>query len=101
MGTPASRAVSRIRATKNKSLTIARTGAEVPPPLPPPRSSRGSGGLLTDAAPVLVPLGAVGEGGVIAHAVEVHHPAQVIGPVLGGPRDEVLRDEAHHLPLPT
>src|SRR5437899_9299369 len=83
-----------MRATKNRSLTTARTGASPSPAKP------GSVVLFTDAEPVLVPLGDVGERGEIAHAVEVHGPVQVIGLVLGDPREEVLRDEVHHLPLP-
>src|SRR6058998_2106224 len=91
MGTPASRPVSRIRATKKRSLTTARTGASTP--------SRASVGLFTVAEPVLVPLGDVGERGEIAHAVEVDDPVQVVGLVLADPREEVLRDEVHRLPL--
>src|SRR5206468_7152374 len=65
-----------MRATKKRSLTTARTGASPSPARP------GSVVLFTDAEPVLVPLGDVGERGEIAHAVEVDLPVQVIGLVL-------------------
>src|SRR5262245_56703937 len=91
--TPASRPVSRMRATKNRSLTTARTGA-CPSPAKP-----GSVVLFTDAEPVLVPLGDVGERGEIAHAVEINLAVEVIGLVLAHAREEVLRDDVDLLAL--
>src|SRR5262245_18839816 len=100
-GTPARRAVSRMRATKKRSLTTARTGppfwGAISGPLVwgvwgaisgPLMSSIA---LLTDAEPVLLPLGNVGESGEIAHPIEVHVTVEVIGLVLGDACEEVLR----------
>src|SRR5207302_797241 len=81
-GTSASLAVSRMRATKNRSRTTAIT--------------RGSALviLLADAQPVLVPLGNVAEGPEVTHAVDVDDAVQVVGLVLDDPREEVLGEEA-------
>src|SRR5439155_13887396 len=83
-----------MRATKNRSLTTARTGASPSPAWP------GSVVLFTEAEPVLVPLGDVGERGEIAYAVEVDHPVQVVRLMLAHAREEVLGDDVDRLALP-
>src|SRR5262245_20516244 len=91
--TPASRPVSRIRATKNRSLTTARTGA------PPSPAGLGSVVLFTDAEPVLVPLGDVGERGKVAHAIEIDLAVEMVGLVLAHAREEILGDYVDRLAL--
>src|SRR5713101_8157289 len=86
-GTPASRAVSRIRATKNRSVTTATTGE--------PPDVMDLIGLLGHAEGVALPLGEERERGEVAHAVDVDDPVQVIGLVLDDPREEVLGHEVH------
>src|SRR5262245_45501730 len=73
---PTRRAVSRIRATKNRSLTAATTLIV----------------LLRVAEPVLVPLGQMRQRRQISHPVEVHHAVQVVGLVLDHAGEELLRD---------
>src|SRR4051812_21788905 len=86
-GTPASRAVSLIRATKKRSLTIATTwGAMSGPPM-------SSIILLTDAERVALPLGDEGQAREVAHPVRVDDALQVVGLVLDHPREELLRHE--------
>src|SRR3989441_654664 len=112
-GTPARRAVSRMRATKKRSLTTARTGRYWPEPGDGPATAWGESGamsgppmfriwgaisgplmssiaLLADAEPVPLPLGNVGEGRQVAHTIEVHVPVEMIGLVLGDACEEVL-----------
>src|SRR6266481_743583 len=81
---PARRAVSRIRATKKRSLTAA-TALIV---------------LLRIAEPVLAPLGQVGQGGEVLHAVQVHDAVEVVRLVLDDPGEELLGDCADLLPRP-
>src|SRR5262245_29703365 len=72
---PARRAVSRIRATKKRSLTTA-TALIV---------------LLRVAQPVLVPLGQVSERREVPHPVDVHDAVEMIRLVLDHPSEELLR----------
>src|SRR5437867_9200369 len=44
--------------------------------------------LLTDAEPVPLPLGNVGESGQVTHAIDVHVPVEMVGLVLGDARSE-------------
>src|SRR5574342_369253 len=74
-GVPTMRAVSLMRATKNRSLTTA-TALIV---------------LLLDAEPVLVPLGEMSERREVAHAIEVDDAVEVVGLVLDDAREELLR----------
>src|SRR2546430_17681344 len=46
--------------------------------------------LLTDAEPVPLPLGNVGESGQVTHAIDVHVPVEMVGLVLGDASEEVL-----------
>src|SRR5207237_10214377 len=91
---PVSRPGSRMRATKNRSLTTARTHASPSPAKP------GSVVLFTDAEPVLVPLGDEGERGEIAHAIEIDHAVQVVGLVLAHAREDIFRDDVDLLAVP-
>src|SRR5262249_5405685 len=73
-GVPTNRAVSLIRATKNRSLTTPTTLIV----------------LLLYPQPVLVPLREVGERGEVSHAVEVDTAVEVIRLVLDHSREELL-----------
>src|SRR5439155_1230540 len=120
--TPVSLPVSRMRETKNRSLTTASTGLAARAPAPglaaseptddsgsrhPVGERRGGAalappdvdsiGLFTGAEPVLVPLGDVGERREAAHPVQIHHAVQVVALVLDDAREEVLGDQAHRL----
>src|SRR5215831_20233562 len=83
-GTPASRAVSRIRATKKRSLTTATT--EAPGDVIP----TGSIGRLGDPEGISLPFGEERQRRDVAHAVDVDDPVEMIGLVLDDPREEVL-----------
>src|SRR5262245_51595169 len=83
-GTSVRRAVSRIRATKKRSLTAATT--------------RPSGGeelilLLPDAQPVPVPLRQVRQRGQVPHPVDVDGAEEMIRLVLDDAGEEVLGHE--------
>src|SRR5262249_43935805 len=78
------RAVSRIRATKKRSLTTATTLIV----------------LLRVAEPVLVPFRQMGERREVPHAVQIHHAVQMIGLVLDDAREEFLGDEVDLAPVP-
>src|SRR6202008_4960327 len=88
-GTPARRAVSRMRATKNRSRTTATTREPSPSLVI----------LFADPQPVLVPFGDVAEGPEIRHAVDVDDALEMVGLVLDHPGEEVLRDQVHRVGL--
>src|SRR6266508_6059880 len=81
---PARRAVSRIRATKKRSLTTA-TALIV---------------LLRIAEPVPAPLGQVGQGGEVLHAVHVDEAVEIVRLVLHDAGDELPGDHAELFPRP-
>src|SRR5262245_40867980 len=81
---PDSRACSRNRATKKRSLTTA-TALIV---------------LLHIAEPVLVPLGQVRQRGEVLHAVDVDDTVQVVRLVLDDSSEELLRDDVELLAHP-
>src|SRR5262245_50401120 len=92
MGTPARRAVARMRATKKRSLTTASTvaaGAAL--------SAAALILLLLQAEPVALPLGDERQGGQILHAIDVHDPLEVIGLVLDDAGEEILGHQVHAL----
>src|SRR5437867_12174331 len=81
---PVRRAVSRIRATKKRSLTAATTLIV----------------LLRVAEPVATPLRQMGQGGEVPHPVHVHDAVEMIGLVLEHAREELLGDDAQLVPGP-
>src|SRR5882762_3952719 len=99
-GTPASRATSRMRATKKRSDTTATTravacgdpeGASVEPVLVT---------LLADAEPVALPLRDVAERAHVTDPVHVDDAVEVVRLVLDHAGEEVLGDELDGIALP-
>src|SRR5688572_31854537 len=76
-----------MRATKNRSLTTARTRSALLLT------------LLADAEPVAVPLGDVAERPHVGDTVDVDDAVQVVGLVLDHPREEILGHQADLIAL--
>src|SRR2546425_10739242 len=85
-GTSARRAVSRMRATKKRSVTTATTRGPLLI-------------LLDDSEPVLVPLREMTERGEVRHPIDVHDAVQMVGLVLDDAREEIFCDQIDLLPV--
>src|SRR6266496_2781485 len=94
---PTIRAVSLIRATKNRSLTTATTLIDIHSQhaVRPARSVI----LFLVPQPVPVPLREMGQRREVAHSVEVDHPLEVVGLVLDDAGEELLGLAFDRIPL--